>query len=213
MVRFLMVFARLHPEPGARVNRGNPEPKGFGRVNNAVLVLNQNYEPLNVCSVRRALMLIFAGKAEILEHNGAMLHTARQSFSAPSVIRLRQFVRHPRPRVKLNRREVFIRDHFTCQYCGAHPRDLTIDHVIPRCRGGLHVWENVVTSCKTCNHRKGSKSVIEARMELRTIPYEPRPGAYYTIERRLDLRRQPDWLKFLPGLELSAFASESPAVA
>ncbi len=195
--------------------RGNPDPKGFGRVNNAVLVLNQNYEPLNVCDVRRALVLILGGKADMLEQRTQHLHTTTRAFQMPSVIRLRAFVRRPRPRVKLSRREIFIRDRFTCQYCGVVDRDLTVDHIVPRCRGGKHEWTNVVASCKTCNHRKGSKSLQDARMELSTVPHEPRPGVYYTIERRLDLRRQPDWLKFLPGVELgaaySSSRSESPA--
>lgn len=184
-------------------------------MNSAVLVLNQNYEPLNVCDVRRALVLILGGKADALEQRGQYLHTTTRAFSVPSVIRLRAFVRRPRPKVKLSRREIFIRDNFTCQYCGAIAKDLTVDHVVPRCRGGLHVWTNVVTSCKACNHRKGGHNLQELRMELRTTPHEPRPGVYYTIERRLDLSRQPDWHKFLPGIELSpAFSlslSESPA--
>ncbi len=186
-------------------------------MNNAVLVLNQNYEPLNVCDVRRAMVLVFGGKADVLEHRHQRLHSMYSTYPVPSVIRLRAFVRRPRPRVKLSRREVFIRDSFTCQYCGDYGRDLTIDHIVPRCRGGEHCWTNVVTCCKTCNHRKGSKSVTEARMELHTVPVEPRPGVYYTIERRLDLRRQPDWLKFLPGIELASeyasSSSDSPAVA
>jgi len=135
----------------------------------------------------------------------------------PSVIRLRALVRRPRPRVKLGRREIFIRGRFTCQYCGCVEKDLTVDHIVPRSRGGRHEWTNVVTSCKACNHRKGSKSLQEARLVLNTVPREPRPGAYYTIERRLDLSRQPDWLKFLPGIDLgmsfasSSSSSESPA--
>lgn len=184
-------------------------------MNNAVLVLNQNYEALNVCDVRRALVLILGGKADILEQRTQYLHTTSRVFHVPSVIRLRAFVRRPRPRVKLSRREIFIRDRFTCQYCGCLEKDLTVDHIVPRSRGGRHEWTNVVTSCKACNHRKGSKSVQDARMELHTIACEPRPGAYYTIERRLDLRHQPDWLKYLPGIELSSFhpvsRSESPA--
>lgn len=184
-------------------------------MNNAVLVLNQNYEPLNVCDIRRALVLVLGGKADVLEYCPQHLHTTLRAYTIPSVIRLREFIRRPRPRVKLNRREVFIRDGFTCQYCGSYGRDLTIDHVVPRCRGGQHEWTNVVTCCKSCNHRKGSKSVLEARMELRTVPREPRPSVYYTIERRLDLRRQPAWLKFLPGIELATVyaspVSESPA--
>lgn len=182
-------------------------------MNNAVLVLNQNYEPLNVCDVRRALVLIFGGKADMLEQRNHSFHTTTRAYHVPSVIRLRAFVRRPRPRVKLSRREIFIRDRFTCQYCGSVERDLTVDHIIPRSRGGNHEWTNVVASCKSCNHRKGSKSLQEARMVLASVPKEPRPGVYYSIERRLDLSRQPDWLKFLPGIELSESFTDAPSAS
>ncbi len=168
-------------------------------MNNAVLVLNQNYEPLNVCNIRRALVLVIGGKAEVLEAKAIGMASATAIFPAPSVIRLVYLIRRPRPRVKLTRREIFIRDNFTCQYCGRHGHDLTVDHVVPRSRGGLHVWDNVVAACKPCNHRKGGKSVAEARMPLRNEPDEPRAGMYYTIERRLDMTVQDDWQKFLPG--------------
>lgn len=195
---------RLQPVPGAKENRGNPEPRGIGRVNNAVLVLNQNYDPLNICNVRRALVLVLSGKADILQQHDAGIVTAHDVFPAPTVIRLRHFIRRPRPRVKLSRRELFIRDHHTCQYCGVRTHDLTIDHVIPRSRGGLHTWDNVVAACRICNHRKGGKSVAEARMSLRAQPHEPRPGAYYAIERRLDIPLHTEWLEFLPQLEAPA---------
>ncbi len=168
-------------------------------MNSTVLVLNQNYEPLNVCNVRRAIVLIFDGKAEVLESHAAMISSATRSFSMPSVIRMVYLIRRPRPRVKLTRREVFIRDRYTCQYCGRHMHDLTIDHVVPKSRGGDHTWENLVSACKTCNHRKGGKSLREARMVLRALPAEPRAGMYYTIERRLDGRVVDTWSKFLPG--------------
>ena len=182
------------------MNRGTPDPRGVGRVNNAVLVLNQNYEPLNVCNVRRALVLVLGGKAEILEQNAEVVSTPRAVYVVPSVIRLQYFIRRPRPRVKLSRREIFIRDNHTCQYCGRRGGDLTVDHVIPRSRGGLHTWENVVAACRPCNHRKGGKSIAEAHMDLRMQPHEPRAGTYYTIERRLDLSLRNDWHKFLPEL-------------
>jgi hypothetical protein len=108
-------------------------------------------------------------------------------------------INRPRPRVKLSRREVFIRDGYTCQYCGRQTHDLTIDHVVPRSRGGPHCWENLVSACKTCNHRKGGKLLGEARMALRIEPREPRAGRYYTIERRIDGAVTDDWSKFLPG--------------
>jgi 5-methylcytosine-specific restriction endonuclease McrA len=176
-------------------------------VNNAVLVLNQNYEPLNVCNIRRALVLVIGGKAEVLEAKTLSMHSAQESFPAPSVIRLVYLIRRPRPRVKLTRREIFMRDNYTCQYCDRQVSDLTIDHVIPRSRGGHHSWDNVVSACKACNHRKGGKSIAEARMNLRKEPCEPRAGQYYTIERRLDTRLQDSWEKFLPGITTSTHFS------
>jgi len=186
-------------------------------VNNAVLVLNQNYEPLNVCNVRRALVLVIGGKAEILEARPTPVASASSTYTAPSVIRLVYLIRRPRPRVKLTRREIFIRDNYTCQYCQRQMSDLTIDHVIPRSRGGMHVWDNVVSACKSCNHRKGGKSIAEARMSLHKDPHEPRAGLYYTIERRLDASVHDDWHKFLPGLmssnglSISSSGSSRPA--
>lgn len=175
--------------------------KGNVVVNAQVLVLNQNYEPLNICNVRRALVLVIMGKAEVLEMNGLFLHTIDQEFRAPSVIRLSALVKRPRPQVKLTRREVFIRDSYTCQYCGVQTRDLTIDHVVPRSRNGGHSWENLVSACKTCNHRKGGKSLQEARMRLLREPFRPRAGAYYTIQRKLHHTFHEEWYKFVPDFE------------
>lgn len=170
-------------------------------MNSAVLVLNQNYEPLNVCNVRRAIVLVFDGKAEVLETAREKLRSATRVFESPSVIRMTYQISKPRPKVKLTRREVFIRDRFTCQYCGRQGNDLTIDHVVPRSRGGGHSWDNLVAACKTCNHRKGGRLPNEARMALRATPKEPRAGMYYTIERRVDDRLDDEWAKFLPGFQ------------
>jgi 5-methylcytosine-specific restriction endonuclease McrA len=180
-------------------------------VNHTVLVLNQNYEPLNVCNVRRALVLVIDGKAEVLEEHNRHVASASRLFPMPSVIRLVYMIRRPRPRVKLTRREVFIRDNYTCQYCGRQCGDLTIDHIIPRSRGGPHTWENLVSACKPCNHRKGGKSLGEARMVLRTTPIEPSAGVYYTIERRLDAHLTDAWEKFLPGFQPLAHYEAIPA--
>ena len=170
-------------------------------MNRAVLVLNQNYEPLNVCNVRRAIVLVFDGKAEVLETHATTVHSPSRCFPSPSVIRMVYLIHRPRPRVKLTRREVFIRDHYTCQYCGRQAGDLTIDHVVPKSKGGEHTWENLVSACKPCNHRKGGKSLGEARMTLKKAPAEPRAGMYYTIERRLDANVADSWQKFLPGFQ------------
>lgn len=176
-------------------------------MNAQVLVLNHNYEPLNICNVRRALVLVILGKAEVLEQNGLVLHTVDREYRAPSVIRLASLVRRPRPQVKLTRREVFLRDAFTCQYCGVHTRDLTIDHVIPKSRAGGHSWENLVSACKPCNHHKGGKSLAEARMRLLRDPTRPRPSPYYTIQRKLRNDLHAEWMPFVPGFEpLASFA-------
>lgn len=166
-----------------------------------VLVLNQNYEPLNVCSLKRALVLVLCHKAEMLEGYDGVVHASSGAFEAPSVIRLFKLIRRPRPKVKLSRREIFARDSFTCQYCGTRSNDLTIDHVVPRSRGGQHTWTNVVTACRSCNHRKGGKSLQEARLRLDCQPDEPRAGMYYMIERRVNAALHDDWLKFLPGID------------
>jgi 5-methylcytosine-specific restriction endonuclease McrA len=163
-----------------------------------VLVLNSNYEPLNICAARRAVVLVLGGKAEVLEHNGHDIITPSQVLRAPSVIRLAHLVKRPLPQVKLSRREIFRRDNYTCQYCGNHYNDLTLDHVVPRHRGGAHTWENLVSACRQCNHRKGGRTPDEARMKLRKQPYRPHAGPYYAIERRLRDGEYEEWRKFLP---------------
>ena len=179
-------------------------------MNDAVLVLNQNYEPLNICNAKRALVLIIGGKAEVIEQNGHVFHSPSVTFRLPSVIRLHGLVKRPRPVVKLTRREVFLRDNFTCQYCGIQTRDLTLDHVMPKSRGGGHSWENLVSACRSCNHRKGGKTLAEARMGLRRPPIQPRAGHYYTSQRRLQHSPREEWVKFIPGFE-SLLAREAPA--
>lgn len=176
------------------------EPHQRATTHKPVLVLNQNYEPLNVCNVHRAMRLVFGSKAEVLETYSQPVRTASRQFDSPAVIRLIYMIRRPRPRVKLTRREIFARDDHACQYCGTRVGDLTIDHVIPRSRGGQHSWTNLVTACRPCNHRKGGKTLVEARMRLRYEPCEPRPGAYYTIQRRVPPTTQEMWSRFVPGL-------------
>lgn len=168
-------------------------------MNSPVLVLNHNYEPLNICSARRALMLVLGGKAEVLEHNHAVLHTTNDTIACPSVIRLGHMIRRPLPNVKLSRREIFRRDHYTCQYCNRSSADLTLDHVLPRHRGGAHSWENLVSACRTCNHRKGGRTPEEARMRLIRPPFRPFASPYYLIERRMHGLGLDEWRKFLPA--------------
>ena len=162
-----------------------------------VLVLNQNYEPLNVCNLPRAFRLLFGAKAEVVEYDHQTIRTPRTSFRAPSVIRLQHHVRRPRPRVRLSRREVFVRDHYTCQYCGRQGHDLTLDHVVPRHRGGSHTWENLVTACKVCNHRTGGRTPDEARIRLLRPPYEPRSDVYSLFTPYLADERNEAWRGYL----------------
>lgn len=167
-------------------------------MNAPVLVLNHNYEPLNICTARRAIVLILCGKAEVLEFDHHVIHTSSLDIECPSVIRLDHMIRRPLPQVKLSRREIFRRDHYTCQYCNSFSPDLTIDHVLPRHRGGAHSWENLVSACRLCNHRKGGRTPEEARMHLLQQPRRPYASPYYTIERRLESLGREEWRKFLP---------------
>jgi 5-methylcytosine-specific restriction endonuclease McrA len=166
-------------------------------INLPVLVLNQNYEPLNVCRVRRAVVLLNYGKAEMLENGTGFIHTTRYNFPLPSVIRLAYMIKRPRPQRKLTRLEVFHRDQYTCQYCGRQTHQLTLDHVIPRYRGGEHVWGNVVSACILCNRRKAGKTPNEAGMRLIRQPAPPRGHPFFYSPHR-DLKTQSQWQKYLP---------------
>jgi 5-methylcytosine-specific restriction endonuclease McrA len=172
--------------------------------NAPVLVLNQNLEPLNVCNVRRALVLVLGGKAEVLELNHQIVRSATMSFHCPSVIRLSHLIKRPRPRARLSRKEVFIRDNYTCQYCGTRTRDLTLDHVIPRSKGGPHTWDNLVSACRTCNHRKGGKHLAETRMHLMCSPREPKANVYHMVYRYMQNGPLEEWLIYLPGIPSSS---------
>ena len=165
----------------------------------SVLVLNQNYEPLNVCNARRALVLVLRGKAEIIEMGHAVFHTASRVIPLPSVIRLISLIRRPRPKVRLTRKEVFARDGWRCVYCGRQTRELTLDHVMPRHRGGEHTWDNLVSACKPCNHKKAGHTPIEARMTLLSQPGAPRVSIYYSFFPYLN--EEEGWRKFVPGYE------------
>ncbi len=172
-------------------------PVSMPPMDGVVLVLNQNYEPLNVCNLPRAFRLVFGEKAEVVEYDHQMIRTPRTEFRAPSVIRLQHHIRRPRPRVKLTRREIFARDGHRCQYCGRQTHDLTLDHVVPRHRGGGHTWENLVTACKTCNHRKGGKLLDEARLRLVRSPFEPRSDVYSLFTPYLVDERNEAWRDYL----------------
>lgn len=163
----------------------------------AVLVLNANYEPLNVCDLRRAVGLILTEKASLVVNGRGEIHSISQVFPRPSIIRLSHMVTHPRQMVRLTRREIFRRDNFTCQYCGKHTLDLTVDHVIPRHMGGRHTWTNVVAACSACNHRKGGRTLENSGMHLHRQPKEPPATALYIFGRLLN--EYAEWEPFLNG--------------
>lgn len=162
-----------------------------------VLVLNANFEPVNVCDMRRALGLIIQEKASLVMNGRGWIHACTRSYPRPSIIRLHKMVHRPRLQVKLSRREVFRRDNYTCQYCGKHTLSLTIDHVLPRHMGGKQSWTNVVAACPACNHRKGGHTLEEVGMKLVRPPQEPPRSAYYVFGRHL--KENSEWESYLSG--------------
>jgi len=169
-----------------------------------VLVLNASYEPLNVTTVRRAHVLVFKGKAEVIEELEQPLRSATGAFPWPHVIRLVQYVRVPRTlQRKISRRALFARDGWRCMYCGSTTGRLTLDHVVPRSRGGTSVWENVVCSCHRCNRVKGGRTPAEASMRLLREPFRPQWTPFMAEAYRQ--RRHAAWTPFLNGVGHAAF--------
>jgi 5-methylcytosine-specific restriction endonuclease McrA len=164
-----------------------------------VLVLNASYEPLQLVSVRRAVILLLQEKAEVVEAARQQLRARALSLDVPLVIRLVRYIRIPR-RLKLpcSRRGVFARDRETCQYCGAQPgrAHLTMDHVVPRSQGGGTTWDNVVTACRDCNHRKGGRTPDQANMKLAVVPRQPQYVAFALLG---ELERHDVWRKYAFG--------------
>jgi 5-methylcytosine-specific restriction endonuclease McrA len=147
-----------------------------------VLVLNATYEPINVCTVRRATVLLLKAKAELVEQSSWQLRSEHTALPRPVVIRLVTYVKVPRDthRRKITRRAVFARDGWTCQYCGARS-NLTVDHVIPRSKGGSSEWDNIVASCAPCNRRKGDLLPAQANMIPRRAPRAPHPQVFIHV--------------------------------
>jgi len=166
-------------------------------MNEPVLVLNANFEPINVCSTRRAIGLILSGKAAMVMNGRGYIRTIRELFPRPSVIRLDYMIHRPRPRVKLTRREIFRRDNYTCQYCGKRGLTLTIDHVFPKRLGGKHIWTNVVAACPSCNHKKGGRRVEDVQMRPLHPPREPSSNAMYIYGKHLEENKE--WEQFILG--------------
>lgn len=160
-----------------------------------VLVLNQDFSAVTICSVPKAFLLVYLQKAELIaedvNHN---LRTVRQSFPMPSIIRLHKYINLPyRNGVVLTRQNVFKRDGYECQYCGSN-KDLTLDHVFPRSRGGKSSWDNLVAACKSCNSRKGDNTPVEAKMPLSKPPFKP---SFVMFIRDFHEKISEDWLMYL----------------
>jgi 5-methylcytosine-specific restriction endonuclease McrA len=145
---------------------------GLDRLHKPVLVLNASYEPINVCAARRALVLVLKGVATAEEHDSLLVRSTRQSLRLPSVIRLLEYRRIPHQTRPLSRKNILMRDRYTCQYCltTLPSSELTLDHVIPRSRAGETAWENLVACCHPCNNRKGNRTPEEAGMPLSRVP-------------------------------------------
>ena len=167
-------------------------------MNSRVLVLNASFEPINVCTARRAVILILKGVALAEESSSAWIHSSRVSVPMPSVIRLMEYIHIPFERKSLSRKNILLRDHNTCQYCAKvfPPPDLTLDHIVPRSHGGDSTWDNLVASCRACNNRKGSRSPEDAGMRLLKRPQAYNLHVNRQITRSLG-RADATWRKYL----------------
>lgn len=197
----------IDPVPTVRGRRGPNGAAGVGAdraagaaavraIGGRVLVLNATYEPINVCTVRRATVLLLKARAELVERSDELLHSERMVLDRPVVIRLVTYVRIPRDihRRKITRKAVLARDSWTCQYCGTQRSGLTVDHVIPRSRGGQSSWENIVAACGPCNRRKGNRLPVEIQMHPSCTPKAPGPHVFIRIAAP---RVPPSWEPYL----------------
>ncbi|MEQ8471675.1 MAG: HNH endonuclease [Marinoscillum sp.] len=160
----------------------------------SVLVLNADYNPLTVCSTERAFLLMYLNKAELISHiKEKMLRSVNEEFPYPSVIKVKKYINVPYKGVVLTRHNIFKRDRFSCQYCGTN-KDLTLDHLIPKSKGGKSSWTNLVTACKHCNAKKGDYSPEQVGLKLVTKPIRP---TYVMFLRTTSKSLREDWLPYL----------------
>ncbi len=143
-------------------------------LNAKVLLLNQSYEPLTLCTAKKAIILLYLHKAELIERKSTLtLRTVSKTMPWPSVVRLKKYVKVPYANINLTRKNILRRDKHKCSYCGRGDLPLTIDHIIPKARGGKESWSNLTTACITCNNKKGNRTPEEANMQLKNKPYKP----------------------------------------
>ena len=164
-----------------------------GKLNSKVLVLNQSYEPLSICTIRKAIVLLYLGKAEsVINDDRKSLHSISSTYPWPSIIRISRFVRLPYKNVVLTRKNILRRDSYKCAYCGRSDIPLTVDHVFPKARAGGETWENLVTACTVCNNRKGDRTPEEANMKMLSHPFKPSHILFIkNVVGRLDERWKP----------------------
>jgi len=162
-----------------------------------VLVLNQDYQPLNVTNVRRAIVLLCLGKVHTIRTDSSVFHSERMALEMPAVVRLNYYVRRPLPDLRPSRKSIFTRDNHTCQYCGRGKVPLTIDHVIPKNRGGGTGWSNLVCCCTKCNNQKANRTPQEAGMRLLRQPRRPKYVPYISYPKFVAAARNPQWRDYL----------------
>ncbi|RMD89729.1 MAG: HNH endonuclease [Calditrichaeota bacterium] len=163
-----------------------------------VLVLNSSYEPIHICGVERAIIMIVKGVARSEENTPYVMRSPSTEIPVPAVIRLIHYVNIPYRKKAFSKRHIYLRDNYTCQYCGkvGSPDELTLDHILPQSRGGKSVWENLVTSCKRCNTMKGDQTPKEAGLKLLNRP-KPLSSHFYLHLVRAKARENEYWKKYL----------------
>jgi 5-methylcytosine-specific restriction endonuclease McrA len=166
-----------------------------GKLSGKVLVLNQNYEAMSICNVQRAIILLYLGKAELIaSKDSRLIRSVSLSMRFPTIVRLRIYIRVPYKKIVLSRKNILRRDLYHCQYCGRTDGALTIDHVIPKSKGGDDSWENLLTACITCNNKKGDRTPEEAKMSLIRKPAKP---SHITFMKHFVGRIDDDWKPYL----------------
>lgn len=171
-----------------------------------VLLLNASHEPLNVCSWRRALVLLLKGKAEGMELSEESTITEKikkldndiEKFKKPVVIKLRYYVAVPYKELPFSKHNILVRDNYTCQYCGKKTRNLTLDHIYPKSRGGEYSWKNIVAACPTCNQIKADRTPKEAGMKLIRRPFKPRNAIEFELKKHGNENYEA-WQEFIAG--------------
>jgi len=163
-------------------------------LNRAVLVLNANYSPLMVCTAKRAICMDYLNKVDVLVNYNEKVGSPSTSIDLPSVIKIKNYIRYDNLSVDLNKKNILARDNYTCQYCKSNRLPLTIDHIIPKKRGGGDSWENLVAACQPCNQKKGDQTPNESNMILKSVPKRPNRLHYF---HRFVKNNQVDWKPYL----------------